>query len=106
MSPAPLIAGVELGGTKCNCILATGLGDIRAEVRVPTTTPSETLAAIAAVLSGWRGYAALGIASFGPVSIDRAAANFGCITATTKPGWSGTDVLQILGRGGECAHRV
>jgi len=93
---APLIAGIELGGTKCNCILATGPGDIRDEARIPTTTPGETLAAIEAVLARWRGYAALGIASFGPVSIDRQATDYGFITATTKPGWSDTDVAQRL----------
>jgi fructokinase len=92
----PLIAGVELGGTKCNCILATGPDDIRDEVRLPTTTPAETMAAIGEVLVRWRGYDALGIASFGPVSIDRQAPDYGFITATTKPGWSNTDVAQYL----------
>ena len=93
---SPLVAGVELGGTKCNCILATGPDDIREEVRIPTTTPAETLAAIGAVLARWRGYDALGIASFGPVSIDRNAPDYGFITATTKVGWSNTDVAQFL----------
>lgn len=93
---APLIAGVELGGTKCICILATGPEDIREEVRIPTTTPGETLSAIEAVLDRWTGYQALGIASFGPVSIDRNAANYGHITATTKPGWTDTDVARRL----------
>jgi fructokinase len=92
MTQPPLIAGIELGGTKCICILATGPDDIRDEVRIPTTTPRETLGAIEAVLGRWSGFAALGIASFGPVSIDPKAADYGFITATTKPGWSNTDV--------------
>ena len=46
----PLIAGIELGGTKCNCILARGPDDIQEEVRIPTTSPDETLAAIEARL--------------------------------------------------------
>ena len=96
MTDNPLIAGIELGGTKCICILATGPDDIRDEVRISTTTPEETLAAIEAVLGRWSGYAALGIASFGPVSIDPAAPDYGFITATTKPGWSNTDVGQRL----------
>lgn len=93
---ASLIAGVELGGTKCNLILASGPDDVREEVRVPTTTPAETLGMIAAVLERWRGYDAIGIASFGPVSIDPAAPDYGSITATTKVGWSSTDVLRRL----------
>lgn len=96
MSQSPLVAGVELGGTKCNLILATGPADIRDEALIPTTTPAETLAAIEAVLVRWQGYEALGIASFGPVSIDRAAPDYGAITATTKPGWSNTDVAGRL----------
>lgn len=89
------VAGVELGGTKCICVLGTGPGDLRETVRLPTTTPGETMAAIEQVLAGWR-FAALGIASFGPVAIDRAAPGWGHITATTKPGWSGADVAPRL----------
>lgn len=96
MTDSPLIAGIELGGTKCICILATGPGDIRDEIRIPTTSPGETLSAIEAVLGRWSGYAALGIASFGPVSIDPAAPDYGFITATTKSGWSNTDVGHRL----------
>jgi fructokinase len=98
MTDAPLIAGVELGGTKCVCILARGPDAIEEQVRIPTTRPDETLAAIEAVLDRWSGFAALGIASFGPVSIDRSAADYGHITATPKPGWSGTDVARRLER--------
>lgn len=94
---APLVAGVELGGTKCVCILASGPDHVVAEVKLPTTTPDETLGAIERVLDGWRGRAAaLGIASFGPVSLDPAAADGGRITATTKQGWSGADVARRL----------
>ncbi len=93
-----MIAGVELGGTKCNLILASGPDDIRGETRIPTTTPDETLAAIEAVLDGWRGFTAIGIASFGPVSINPAAADYGSITATTKPGWSHIDIARRIER--------
>ncbi len=100
---APLVAGVELGGTKCVCTLGTGPDDVRAEVRIPTTTPAATLAAIGAVLDGWRdgaeGFAALGVASFGPVDLRAGSPTYGCITATPKPGWSGTAVYGRL-----CAH--
>ena len=88
----PLIAGVELGGTKCVAILARGPEAIEEEVRVPTTTPAETLAAIEAALDRWRGFAGLGVASFGPVGVDRHAADWGQVTVTTKPGWSHTDI--------------
>ena len=96
MSDAPLVAGIELGGTKCNCILARGPDAIHEEVRIPTTRPDETLAAIEATLEKWRGFSALGIASFGPISIDHQAGDYGSITVTTKPGWSHTDVARRL----------
>lgn len=92
----PLIAGVELGGTKVICVLASGPDAVRDRVSIATTTPDETLGAVEAVLRRWSGYEALGIASFGPVSLDRSAPNYGFITATTKPGWSDTDVGMRL----------
>jgi fructokinase len=95
MSEAPIIAGLELGGTKCVAILASGPDDVRGRVRVPTTDPAETLAAIEAVLDGWH-FDAIGIASFGPLELNPAAADYGSITATTKPGWTGTDLLRRL----------
>jgi len=97
-APAALIAGVELGGTKCVCLLASGPGDIRDEVRLPTTTPGETLGAISAVLARWRDaheVRALGIGSFGPLELDDRAANFGAIVTTPKPGWSDTDLTGL-----------
>jgi len=94
----PLVAGVELGGAKCVCLLASGPDDVREEVRLPTTTPAETLAAIAAVLNRWRvgpGFAALGVAGFGPLELDRTSADFGRVLATPKPGWSGADLASL-----------
>jgi fructokinase len=96
MSDAPLIAGLELGGTKCVAILASGPDAIHERVELPTTSPAETLAAIEAVIDGWRDFTALGIASFGPISIDRHAADYGHITSTPKPSWAGTDVARRL----------
>jgi fructokinase len=39
------------------------------------------------------------VASFGPVELDPAAADFGYITNTPKPGWSHTDLYGRLARG-------
>ncbi len=95
---APLVAGIELGGTKCICILARGPDAIEDRVQLPTTRPEETLQGIEAVLDRWSGFVGLGIASFGPVSIDRHAADYGHITSTPKPGWAGQDVAERLRR--------
>ncbi len=98
MGQAPLVAGIELGGTKVICILARGPDAIEARVTIPTASPAETMAAVEATLDGWSGFAALGVASFGPVSIDRQAHDYGHVTATPKPGWAGTDVGGRLAR--------
>jgi fructokinase len=90
------IAGVELGGTKIVVALSEDGHTIARHERIPTTDPDTTLAAVEKVLEGWRGFEAIGIASFGPIGIDRAAPSYGHITATTKPGWAGTDVARRL----------
>jgi fructokinase len=97
-----LLAGVELGGTKCVCILGTGPDDVRAMERLPTGEREETLRQIEVVLERWcqqHGSArALGIASFGPVELRPGSPTYGFITSTTKPGWRDTDIAQRLGR--------
>jgi fructokinase len=99
---ANLLAGVELGGTKCVCILGTGPEDVRARVVVPTLEREETLRRIGTVLEGWLkqhpSIAALGLASFGPLDLDRSSDHYGHITSTPKPGWASTDVVGRLGR--------
>lgn len=99
----PLVAGIELGGTKAIATLAHGT-DIVDEFRVPTTMPDETLRALANRLDMWCAaypVAAIGIASFGPVALDPKAPDYGSITSTPKPGWAGARVVGRLtaGRG-------
>jgi fructokinase len=97
-----LLAGVELGGTKCVCILGTGPDDIRAQERVPTGDRETTLRQIESILGRWRAeygpIRALGLASFGPVDLRPASPTYGHITSTTKAGWNDTDLVGRLGR--------
>jgi len=95
-------AGVELGGTKCVCTLAFGPERVLDQRTVPTTSPEETLPALRAVLEEWQrgpGFAALGIASFGPIELDPQSPDYGRILATNKPRWPGTDVRGALSDG-------
>jgi len=97
-SDQPLVAGVELGGTKCVCLLASGPDEVRETVRIPTTTPDETVGAIRDVLARWRagpGFEALGVGSFGPLELDDRSPAFGTVVATPKPGWSGADLKRL-----------
>ena len=102
---APLYAGLEAGGTKFNCVVGAGPDDIRAETRIPTTTPEATVREALEFFRAQRAalgpLTAAGVASFGPVDLDPASATYGFITSTPKPGWAHTDIVgpvrQALG---------
>ncbi len=97
-----LFGCIEAGGTKFVAGIVTGTGDIVETARFDTTSPDETLGAtlgwLKAAAGRHGGIEAAGIASFGPVELDRTAPNWGHITATTKPGWSDTDFAARVGR--------
>jgi fructokinase len=72
---------------------------VLAQARFATAGPSETLGAIAGQLRQWQGespFAALGIASFGPVDLEPGSPTYGFITSTTKAAWRDVDVLGPL----------
>lgn len=101
--PKPLLGGVELGGTKCVCLIGTAHDDIRAQRSIPTGgDPAATLSRIEDTLRDWQAaqgpIAALGIASFGPLDLEPRSMTYGFITTTTKPGWRNTDVARRLAR--------
>ena len=93
---------VEAGGTKFIVGIASGPDDIRETVRIDTTAPEETIGAtlnwLKAAEERHAPLTAIGIASFGPLELDRMAENWGHITATTKPGWSNTDFAARIAR--------
>jgi fructokinase len=89
-----LYGAIEGGGTKFVCAVGSGPNDLRAETRFPTTTPEETIGRALAFFREQHAHtplAAIGIASFGPVDVDRASPSYGYITTTPKPGWMHTD---------------
>jgi fructokinase len=98
-----LLGGVELGGTKCVCLLGTGPDDIRTQVSIPTgADPQRTLGRIEhelhRAISVHGPVSALGIACFGPLDLVRASRTYGSIRSTPKPGWSGTSLAPRLAR--------
>lgn len=92
------LGAVEAGGTKFRAAVVDSGLSILDEVWIPTTTPDETLGAIEQFFANHPSVSALGIASFGPLVVDRSAANFGSIAATPKPGWTGAALLDRLQR--------
>lgn len=90
-----LTGGLELGGTKCIALIARGSVVVNS-LTVPTSEPGAVLDTLTAWLAAAPPLAAIGIASFGPLGLDRRRADFGHITTTTKPGWSNIDVLGAV----------
>lgn len=97
-----LYAAVEAGGTKTLCAVIDARRGIHAECRIPTSNPTNTLDAVCAFFSDWQQrhgpLHAAGIASFGPLALDRSAVNHGRMLRTPKPGWSDFDWLAGFGR--------
>lgn len=91
------IAGIELGGTKVVCGIATGAGDVLERTVIPTRGPDETLAAASAWLEPrLAGAAGLGIASFGPVDVNPASPRYGRIGTTPKTAWRDFDLIRAI----------
>jgi fructokinase len=98
----PLWGGIEAGGTKTVCAVGTGPDDLRAEVRIPTTTPEETIQQVIQFFrqqAGEEPLAAVGIASFGPLDLDPDSPTFGHIIVTPKPGWAHTNWAKRVRQG-------
>jgi len=101
MKNSQLYGGVEAGGTKFVCVVASGPNRIVDEVRFPTTTPEETLRKTIQffqpfISSGQ--ISAIGVGCFGPLDLDRKSSTYGFITSTPKPHWSNVDVCGTLQR--------
>jgi fructokinase len=96
-----LYGGIEAGGTKFVCVVASGPGEIADEIRYQTSTPEETLSRAIQffqpfVASGQ--ISAIGVGAFGPLDLNPESSTYGQVMATPKPGWSHTDVLGSLKR--------
>ena len=98
MTQPRLYGGIEGGGTKFVCMVATDPENIVNEIRFPTTTPAETLEQAVSFFTQYadKGLAAIGMASFGPVDLDPASSTFGYITTTPKSGWAFSDTISRL----------
>ena len=88
----PLLGGIEAGGTKF--VLAVGYSptEIIERYEIPTLDPAITLAQAGDWFESKGSISALGIASFGPVDLDRSSPLRGYITNTPKPGWENCDL--------------
>jgi len=66
------------------------------EVRIPTTTPEETLNKTVAYFKKFPDLKAIAVSSFGPIELRHNSPKYGYITDTPKKGWSNTDFVGRL----------
>lgn len=95
-----LFGAIEGGGTKFICAVGSpGQAPLQLD-SIPTTDPAATLAACLRFFGNARQQhgpiAALGIACFGPLQLQRDADDYGCLLDTPKSGWSGASILAPL----------
>ncbi len=95
-----MYGGLEAGGTKFVCVVGSDPESIVDSARIEVGDPDETLAAalsfVRQAIERGLELRAIGVGSFGPLELRPGHPRFGSILATTKPGWSGVDVLGPL----------
>jgi len=90
-----LIGAIEGGGTKFVCGVGTSEGEIVKRISIPTTTPEETMGQVVQFFKD-SGIAAMGIGMFGPIVVNESDSNYGMVTSTPKPYWSGFNVIEYM----------
>ena len=95
-----LLGGIEAGGTKFICAVGTDPENLRGQIRIPTTTPDETLGKVVDFFKAQQtaegDISAIGIGAFGPVDVNPKSAKFGWFLNTPKPGWQQIDFAGMI----------
>ena len=91
-------AGMEAGGTKFVCMVASGLDEVRAQTSFSTTKPEETLGRAVSFFKAHEPFASLGIGTFGPCDLNPASPAYGCLSTSIKPGWKQANMLGAFRR--------
>ena len=86
---------LETGGTKMVCAVGLEDGTIIDRVSIKTGNPDETVSEIVDYFSD-KDIASLGIATFGPVDLNKESSTYGYILKTPKLAWANYDLLGNL----------
>jgi fructokinase len=99
-----IYGGIEAGGTKFICAVGTNPKDILIK-RIETTTPQKTINEVVeffkpfTVKAANRRLSAIGIASFGPLELNKESPRYGYITNTPKPYWTNVNLAGSISDG-------
>ena len=94
-------ASIETGGTKCICTVGTSVDNLHVPYIIDTTNPKETLEKIIEYFkTKIHTYTiqSMGIASFGPIDLNKNSKTYGYITSTPKLQWDHTDFVGTIQR--------
>ena len=89
------LGALEAGGTKMVCAIGDELGNIESRASFPTRKPEETMPDIIGFFAEQK-IEALGVGSFGPLSLDPGSTDYGAITTTPKLDWRGFPLRKAL----------
>jgi len=100
--------GIEAGGTKFVCGISDLECNIVEKVSFPTTTPSETMSKVLEFFAKYdkTEIAAIGIACFGPIIVDKSNPLHGTITSTPKLAWQNFGLLDFMKKHFECPIEI
>ena len=99
-----LYGALETSGTKMLCAVGNEAGQIVDQMKIPTTTPNETMpkvieyfkSKIDPSLSDDEKISALGVACFGPIDLREGSKTYGSILNTPKIAWRNYPMLKTL----------
>lgn len=87
-----ILGALETGGTKMVAAVGNEKGEILERISIPTLTPEETIPKCIDFFRG-KGIQALGIASFGPVDLDKSSPTYGYVTTAPKLAWANYNLM-------------
>lgn len=89
------LGSIEAGGTKFVCAIGNEKGEIFERAVFPTCSPEITMESVVSFFKN-KGIEALGIGSFGPISLNPKSEDYGSITTTPKILWQNYNILKKL----------
>ena len=89
------LGALEAGGTKMVCAIGDELGNIESRASFPTRKPEETMPDVIGFFAEQK-IEALGVGSFGPLSLNPESPDFGAITTTPKLEWRSFPLRKSL----------
>ena len=91
-----LYGAIESGGHKFVCLIAKDKDTILEEKVFLTKKPKETIFELINFFRQFENLQSLGIASFGPIDLNKKSSNYGVLTTTPKTLWQGIDLRKEI----------